>query len=437
MSFLYASVPLQSRLQRINPATPNVSADTSGADNMIPQQPYALAYVDALDPTSVNKIWAMNTTNNRLLFLRSSEPGVGALASTLTLARSYSAWTALADAVYAVTATGTLYKISVPGIVETLVGTVTGIGTATQCAMSANPYGILFLVVTSAGPATNMYTLNPVTAVATFVATLTTTVPSGTLISSITFSATETLYGLAYTSSTVFSILVLIQQTAGVWGITQLGTPQLPGFTLYKGLYGLASVPPACIHKSSRVLCRSGVQIEISNLKPGESIALANGRFDRVQQVVPCGNQRRHALDSNHHVCLVFESDSISPGVPNSRFIVDPGHPICPPTDYARKGHLALKMARVWFLAAKPGTVQMTTWNKIPSAYTALETLISDHISDDGSQDSDLQPAEIDEKSRYDLVLESGESAFIANNVAVMSRHSFELAGYDHAGGLF
>lgn len=114
----------------------------------------------------------------------------------------------------------------------------------------------------------------------------------------------------------------------------------------------LAVSPPGCVHKSSLV-------------------SMADGTFSALENIQV----------SSGHLCLVFEPNSISRGVPNARFAVDPGHPICAPRDYAEKGHLALRMARVWGLQAQPGTVHMITWKEVDSFFDSVEVKPGDSRS--------------------------------------------------------
>lgn len=135
-------------------------------------------------------------------------------------------------------------------------------------------------------------------------------------------------------------------------------------------------------------------------------------------------------------MCLVFEPDSIAPRVPLARFAVDPGHPICDPKDYAAHGHTALCMARVWYQAAKPKSVHMTTWDQVESFLGPSAP--SNELTLRELNPTDAETDEVKrENSRYDVILKTGQSAFIANGVAVVSHKSLKILGYDHAGGFF
>lgn len=163
--------------------------------------------------------------------------------------------------------------------------------------------------------------------------------------------------------------------------------------------------PIACIHGSSRLTLEDGTQIAISDACAGTAIMAADQSLVRLAvDAVPCWLKLpRKPLT---HEAVVFEPDSIAPGVPSELFIVDTGHPICAPTAFQTEGKNALRTARS-FLGSHAG-IRLIRWEMAASILPGPNT-------------------------RYDLVLDVGNpGAYLANNVCVKARTSVARAGYRH-----
>lgn len=372
---------------------------------------------------------------------------VGSVRQTGFLTLEYTPFPALSDMTfsgdtcYAVDNASNLYILNLVTGALDRVGT--SLLTSDYTGISMARFGTVFHMTTSqiSGAVVRLWTVNPATGEPTFVADLTAAM-SGYLISGLSFDASDRLWAVAFTSQTTGpSSLFLLSPSGGSWSATRQGT--LPTSDNSKVLGTLAALPSACIHASSLVsvprTSLDGIRpgIAIQALRRGDSVTLANGRVSLVKLVVKCGTRDPRSDLGHAHLCLVFEPHSLKPGVPSARFAVDPGHPICDPKDYATSGHLALRMARVWFTLAKPGTVTMTTWDRL---HLLLPDFSDTSVTTELNETNDT--TETAERSagpllRYDLVLEDGPTAYVANGVAVFSRHTLDTPGYDHSGGLF
>ncbi len=200
------------------------------------------------------------------------------------------------------------------------------------------------------------------------------------------------------------------------------------------------------LHRRSEIETKHG-RVAICHLLDGDHVRSAGAAADVgaaddgsssttvaawhcVKAVVPCWLKHPTMTDSFHR-CLVFERDSIAPGVPRLRFTVDLGHPICSPADYAALGEAALKPAIAFYRrdgpAATAGEMRLTDWQT---------------VYDEEEKAGDTNgPARSDAvkslaRCRYDLLLATPRGTYVANGVVVASRVSLADAGYAHAGGV-
>lgn len=370
--------------------------------------------------------------------------------ATIQYTPNTSDMTFIGNTCYAVDNSSNLYVLDLIG------GTLTPVGVSSlpsqYTGLSATKYGVLYMSTSQVtGAIVQLWRVDPGSGAPTFVANLTTTM-SGYLISGLCFDANDTLWAAAFTTQTAGpSSLFSISNVTGTWVATNRGP--IPTSDNTKVLGTLAALPPACVHETSLVNLPGSERRMIRDLKQGEWICLANGHLSRVKHVVACGTRNPVSIfGENSHMCLVFEPDSMAPGVPTARFAVDPGHPICDPRDYAAVGHLALRMARVWFSLAKPGSVIMTTWDQVEALLRSAAAInpalalrgwknedpdksvqsVKDFTNGRDRTDSEKGPL-----VRYDLILEDGPTAYVANGVAVFSRFDIATAGYDHSAGFY
>lgn len=249
------------------------------------------------------------------------------------------------------------------------------------------------------------------------------------------------------TDLTKFWMLRLENSTLKLWNVNPLtGATTDLGATTSSSFTTLAFFPAACLHHSSLIqMEKAGQSTPIYLLQPGDRVRLADGQVGIVDQVVECPLADASNRGASH-LCLIFEPDSIAPGIPTQRLAIDPGHPICKPEDFLERGHDALWMARSY------ATRFMSPAGKSPTLCT-WET-VHEHMSDN-SKDAPLQQLQQSTKDtkahlqqqpglshsmRFDLILQGksvGPRAYLANGVAVLSRPSAEFPGYDHRGGLF
>lgn len=175
----------------------------------------------------------------------------------------------------------------------------------------------------------------------------------------------------------------------------------------YNGLVIPSSV--VCVHSSSLVWRVDGEErmlVKISTLKDGDSVLAADGKAAKVLEVMTCHDQ--HPESKMPHTCVVFPPDSIAPGVPNSLFVIDPGHPIAAPEFFLRNGEEGLVPAG-WYLDRGRYTgIYKSDWHAV----------------------SKILPGP---SLRYDLILEMTScGAYIANGVAVRARWTKDRPNYWH-----
>jgi hypothetical protein len=178
----------------------------------------------------------------------------------------------------------------------------------------------------------------------------------------------------------------------------------------------LISTQTVCIHGSSRISRLNTQSVPVSELRKGDAILGADGADSVAVQVLPCWLKTPHMVD--YHQCVVFEKGSLSAeeNVPNDRFVVDAGHPICVPAQFRLHGKAALKEARKFLPTPLSTRLEHAPVSKPQIYYSdwdAVQSLVC------GAQ------------RRYDIVMPKGScGAYLANGVVVQARHSLATPGY-------
>lgn len=238
---------------------------------------------------------------------------------------------------------------------------------------------------------------------------------------SITSPITPQPAGQIWSTFDLFGIL---------WGVTEYSGSSPPSYELYKlqctinelpatdpftsELIGNMSTtfgenlitnmtlftPTACIHGSSKVLLTCSEQKQISDLTLSVIVLCPNNKESKIEQIIPCWN---NMPNQPSHDMIVFEKDSICKGSPSELFAIDPEHPMCTINEYLKDGHKALRRAKRFINVNK--TIYCDKINNIHSK-GILET-----------------------NMRYDLILENSD-VYIANNVVIKARKSFNQKGY-------
>ena len=174
------------------------------------------------------------------------------------------------------------------------------------------------------------------------------------------------------------------------------------------------TLPPAsatasvvvCIHKTSMIQLADGQELGISDLLPGQEIMSADGSVSQIIESVPCW------ITDKNNVCgkaVIFEPDSLGPGVPSKRFAIDPGHPMALPEDYKKHGNEALRPAKTYLDEIENKEIYLTMWDKVSS----------------------LLPGE---NRRYDIVMKDDScKAYIANGIVVKARQNRVEPGYSYS----
>ena len=164
----------------------------------------------------------------------------------------------------------------------------------------------------------------------------------------------------------------------------------------------VSSAAAACIHGSC--LVSDGFEFQaISNLKPNDTILCADGRLCPVEAILQCW--LKVPTDVDTHECILFETGSLGENLPSHPFVIDTGHPMCLPEEFARNGIEALKPARSYLNSAG----QLLRWGHI-------EALLPLHPT-----------------TRYDLILSKDScGVYIANGLCVKGRKSTQEPGYNH-----
>lgn len=178
--------------------------------------------------------------------------------------------------------------------------------------------------------------------------------------------------------------------TLGASGTTSIetdqGTVNPIAANLSPVLYSLGTIGGPCLDGGSIVQTLSGPK-RMDQLTIHDQILTPDQIYVPIKNVVQCGLA---FPGSNHnHQAVILEPDALSPGVPNQRLIIDPGHPIGP--DLKPAGS---------FLSEENKKIYLGQWNP---PYT-----------------------------RYDLVLQEPHQTYLANNVIIKARKSRQEAGYEH-----
>lgn len=156
-----------------------------------------------------------------------------------------------------------------------------------------------------------------------------------------------------------------------------------------------------CIHGSSKIKLSDKEDIEISKIQPCQEIIGADGLITTVVEAVPCW---AGVNNESFGTCIIFEKDSLGPGVPYEILAIDAGHPISTPQEYRDKKQQSLKPAKSYLNPEKG--IYSITWDKVES----------------------LLPGE---NKRYDLIMDDSScKAYIANGIVVQARMNRTNPGY-------
>lgn len=152
-----------------------------------------------------------------------------------------------------------------------------------------------------------------------------------------------------------------------------------------------------CIHESSLIKMADGAEVEIRKLKIGDKIMSADGKITPILDIITCWSSN----DSGN--CIIFEADSLGPGVPSARFAIDVGHPMATPIDYRMSNNKALRYAATYVNGKQ---IYYARWNSIDNLFPG-------------------------ENKRFDLMMSDDScKAYIANGLVVQSRLSRMQFGY-------
>lgn len=155
-----------------------------------------------------------------------------------------------------------------------------------------------------------------------------------------------------------------------------------------------------CIHRSSVIKLANGTEKEIDKIEPGTKIIAADSSVVKIIEAVRC---QISDPDGNCGTCIVFEPDSIAPGIPSKRFGADAGHPIGMIDTYS--GNHMLKPAKEFINGS---TIYAAKWDSVADLF-------------------------VGDNHRYDIVMpEDSCGAYIANGVVVKSRQSRMEPGYNY-----
>jgi len=153
-----------------------------------------------------------------------------------------------------------------------------------------------------------------------------------------------------------------------------------------------------CIHESSLIKMADGAEVEIKKLKVGDKIMAADGKITPILDIIACWSS-----DTDVGNCIIFEKDSLGPGVPEARFAIDVGHPMASPIDYRMSNSKALRSAATY---VNGKNIYYARWNSI----------------------SNLFPGE---NKRFDLMMSDDScKAYIANGLVVQARLNRMQFGY-------
>ena len=148
-----------------------------------------------------------------------------------------------------------------------------------------------------------------------------------------------------------------------------------------------------CLHGNSVIMTPNGNKF-IKDAETGDKVITANGEYAKILNVCHCWIE----FPGPSHDAVIFEPHSLGDGLPSTRLIIDPGHPI--------------------------------KINKHDEFRPAGEFVNDDRIYVRKWTDEIIQNPT--PSIRWDLVLEDGFDNYIANGVIVKSRTSPVDPGYTH-----
>jgi hypothetical protein len=189
----------------------------------------------------------------------------------------------------------------------------------------------------------------------------------------------------------------------------------------------LAIFQTACVHGSSMIDINGSTQSrKICELHSGDAIVAADGRHATVERVLPCWLKMPDSAE--YHTCVVFEANSLGPGVPTRRFAIDPGHPMCTPEEFYLKGRSALKVASHYL-----GRSVSLDASSSSSSSTTNDTTSGPSLSIELTDWNTARQFFVGNHERYDLLLSADScGAYVANGIVVQARQSLNKSGYDH-----
>lgn len=404
MSLLYTAnqniFGVLTRISVINPANgSNVSTLPSdvSASNTIAISALAVSPVDG-------KLWGVGYGSPTALWSIDTSTGVGYTIGTLSAVILNLAFRD--NILYGLDTAGNYGTINLSTGVWTALGAISGLPSGLIYSMAADVIGRIWIgACDETIPQTILYRLTDATNPSSGLLFQTSV---SLFVKQMSFNAVNVLYGVIGAGS--FDNLYLLPQSPTAPAPTLLGPMNGSTSDSYNAL---AFAPPACIDHETEIEMADGTMKHIEDIRGGDHLRLADGQSGEVLTVVNCVLQEKEV--DLQHLCVVFEPGSLAPGIPSRRFAVDPGHPIALPADFATRDHQAFKMARTWAThLSDPTQVHLTTWAQANSFL--LQTRVS---------------------RRFDIILAHGQSAYLANGVAALSRASLELPGYDHKGGFF
>lgn len=166
-----------------------------------------------------------------------------------------------------------------------------------------------------------------------------------------------------------------------------------------------------CLHGDSLITLADGGKKRLKNIDSGDSVLGADGKAYAVDQLVACW-LKDPSTDTAPRA-VVVKPGAYGEGLPTERLIIDIGHPVGRVTDYLEGGLQGLRPLSE-LLATLPASEEkyftVLPWERVHE-WTG-----------------EKKPVE----KRFDLVLEGGPAAYIANGLAVRSRDSDKVAGYMH-----
>lgn len=163
---------------------------------------------------------------------------------------------------------------------------------------------------------------------------------------------------------------------------------------------------PVCLHGDSLITTPSGL-VPISQLTSQDFILTPDHQVAKIISVPICWVQMESS--DRPHDAIIFEPDSLGSGLPTHKLIIDPGHPICLP------GQFDLKPSATYLDSNNPH-IYPVKWTDLPEIQAEIA--------------SGKSPSQI--YKRYDLVLESPHTTYLANGIVVRARKSWTEAGYEH-----